>query len=265
LVTLVGCHLKPGIRWVGDMICGRSDTIPPARSVLCRLSAWISGPGSSRPESSGDLNMNRRHFLRLLCGAPAIRANLLSVAGTSPQSRYGAHHKSEAAYPSHTCVDQPTLPCPACLKWTGDGFASVNNSQCSSGITDKPAAGTMQYDTSGYAVMVRVRLVDRWTWTTWMRYDTYEQAAAHKREDHKIVPFGSAEWMALRQSPEPALPPIATPQQKNQPRCNGETLVEFVLRRLSGYDLDRPPAHSSSAMPDLAPAVPIVKLPPPRN
>lgn len=177
--------------------------------------------------------MNRRHFLRLLCGAPAISANLLRVAGASAQSGYGAHHKSEAAYPSHTCVDQPTLPCPACLKWTGDGFASVNNSQCSSGITDKPAAETMQYDTSGYAVMVRVRLVDRWAWTTWIRYDTYEQAAAHKREDHKIVPFGSAEWTALRQSAEPALPVNATVQRKNQPRCDGETLVEFVLRLLS--------------------------------
>ena len=27
------------------------------------------------------------------------------------------------AYPAHTCVDQPILPCPACLKWTGDGVA----------------------------------------------------------------------------------------------------------------------------------------------
>jgi hypothetical protein len=27
------------------------------------------------------------------------------------------------AYPAHTCVDQPILPCVACLKWTGDGSA----------------------------------------------------------------------------------------------------------------------------------------------
>lgn len=33
----------------------------------------------------------------------------------------------EEAYPAHTCVDQPTLTCPACLKWTGDGFATVRN------------------------------------------------------------------------------------------------------------------------------------------
>jgi len=133
------------------------------------------------------------------------------------------------AFPAHTCVDQPTLSCPACLKWTGDGFASVNNSQCSTGITDKPAAETMLYDTSGYAVMVRVRLVDRWAWTTWMRYDTYEQAAVHAREGNKIVPFGSAEWTALRQSADPALPPNATAQRRTQHR-------DFVHRVLSWLD-----------------------------
>jgi len=31
----------------------------------------------------------------------------------------------EEADPGHTCVDQPHLPCPACLKWTGDAFATV--------------------------------------------------------------------------------------------------------------------------------------------
>ena len=35
------------------------------------------------------------------------------------------------AYPAHECGDRPTLPCPACLKWTGDGFATVrSNPQC---------------------------------------------------------------------------------------------------------------------------------------
>jgi len=28
--------------------------------------------------------------------------------------------------PAHECVDRPHLPCPACLKWTGDPFATVN-------------------------------------------------------------------------------------------------------------------------------------------
>ncbi len=136
--------------------------------------------------------MNCRHFFRLLCGAPAvphlqeIKAEPLPAAGTGAQSGCGAHQESGEGYPTHTCVDQPTFACPACLKWTGDGFAMVrNNSQCSPGITDKLAVEAMQYDTSGYAVMVRVRLVDRWAWTTWMRYDTYEQAAAHERAGDK--------------------------------------------------------------------------------
>lgn len=133
------------------------------------------------------------------------------------------------AFPAHTCVDQSILPCPACLKWTGDGFASANKSQGPTAMTDKATAEIMQYDTSGYAVMVRVRLVDRWVWTTWMRYDTYERAAAHKRGGDKIVPFRSAEWMALRQSAEPALPPNATPQRKAQYR-------DFVHRVLSWLD-----------------------------
>jgi GGDEF domain-containing protein len=206
--------------------------------------------------------MNCRRFFRLLCGTPAVphfqetKAEPLPVpaAGTGAQSGCGAHQESEEAHPAHTCVDQPTLPCPACLKWTGDGFATVrNNSQCFPGMTDKLVVD-MQYDTSGYAVMVRVRLVDRWAWTTWMRYDTYEQAAAQQREGDKIVPFGSAEWTALRQSAEPALPPNATAQRKSQHRCQGETLLEFMLRFLSGYGFDQRPPHSSNATRDLEPA-----------
>jgi hypothetical protein len=29
----------------------------------------------------------------------------------------------QQAYPAHECVDHPSLPCPTCLKWTGDAFA----------------------------------------------------------------------------------------------------------------------------------------------
>lgn len=73
------------------------------------------------------------------------------------------------AYPAHTCVDQPILPCPACLKWTGGGFATaMNNSQRFPGTTDEAAEEAMQYDISGYVAMVRVRLVDQWALTTWI-------------------------------------------------------------------------------------------------
>jgi|ERR1035438_4602718 hypothetical protein len=95
----------------------------------------------------------------------------------------------------------------------------------------QPQRVELQYEASGYAVMVRVRFVDGWGWDTWMRFDTYEQAAAHARKGNKIVPFGSVEWNALRQSRKPALPaPTAVPQNCQQVRCEGETLVEFVSR-----------------------------------
>jgi hypothetical protein len=92
-----------------------------------------------------------------------------------------------------------------------------------------PATVVLQYDESGYAVMVRVRFMEGWGWTTWMRFDTYEQAAAHARKGNKVVPFGSAEWNALRQSRERALPaPASAPQESRPSRYAGETLVEFV-------------------------------------
>jgi hypothetical protein len=94
---------------------------------------------------------------------------------------------------------------------------------------NSPAPAVLQHDQSGYAVMVRVRFVDGWGWTTWMRSDTYEQAAAHARQGNKIVPFGSAEWNALCQSREPALAAPA-PQESRPSRYEGESLVEFVSR-----------------------------------
>jgi hypothetical protein len=94
---------------------------------------------------------------------------------------------------------------------------------------NSPAPAVLQYDESRYAVMVRVRFVDGWGWTTWMRDDTYEQAAAHARKGNRIVPFGSAECNTLLQSREPALAAPA-PQGSRPSRCEGETLVEFVSR-----------------------------------
>jgi hypothetical protein len=63
--------------------------------------------------------MNRRDFVRLLLGAPAAA---LSKLESEPP-------------PPHECVDRPSLPCPACLKCTGDPYATVrSNPQCFPGI-----------------------------------------------------------------------------------------------------------------------------------
>jgi hypothetical protein len=80
-------------------------------------------------------------------------------------------------------------------------------------------------------VMIRVCFVDGWGWKTWMRYETYEEAAAHAREGNMIVTFGSAEWHAMCQIREPALPaPAYVPQESHPSRREGKTLVDFVCR-----------------------------------
>jgi hypothetical protein len=106
--------------------------------------------------------------------------------------------------------------------------------------TDNPAVETTPAAPEGaavsdpdYAVMTRIRLVDRWTWTTWMRFETYAEAAAHARESDKVVRFRSPEWAALRHQTEAALTRVGDVSHGSlSPRGEGETLVEFVLRFL---------------------------------
>src|SRR5450755_2717002 len=73
--------------------------------------------------------------------------------------------------------------------------------------TNKPAAPDEEaaHDPR-YAVMIRIRVADRWTWTTWMCFETYAKAAVHAREGNKVVRFLSSEWEALRQHTEAAAP-----------------------------------------------------------
>ena len=113
--------------------------------------------------------------------------------------------------------------------------------------TDNPVVGTTPavpaaaaVSDPGYAVMTRIRVGDRWTWTTWMYFATYAQAAAHAREGNKVVRFRSPEWVALRQQTKAASPlVINAPRESIPARDEGETLVDFVLRFLSAYGLDQ--------------------------
>lgn len=137
----------------------------------------------------------------------------------------------EEAFPAHTCVDQPNLSCPACLKWTGDGFATVKaNPQCFPDATREPALDLTHYGTSGYAVMIRVRLAGGWAWRTWMRYDTESEALAHAREGTTVVPFGSAEWTELMNMKDVA-PPSLRPDIPRQPQ-DRYRFVHSVVRFL---------------------------------
>jgi hypothetical protein len=87
---------------------------------------------------------------------------------------------------------------------------------------------------SGYAVMTRIRVGDCWTWTTWMRWKTHAEAAAHAREGNKVVRFRTPEWAALRQHAEAASPILIHPPRESiDPQGHEETLVDFVLRFLS--------------------------------
>ena len=93
-----------------------------------------------------------------------------------------------------------------------------------------PELAKLEYEKSGYALMIRVCFVDGWGWDTWMRYETYEEAAVYARDGNKIVTFGSADWYALRQIREPALPSPAHVRQESHSRCDEETLLDFVSR-----------------------------------
>jgi hypothetical protein len=113
--------------------------------------------------------------------------------------------------------------------------------------SDNPAAKTTPVapaeaaaSDSDYAVMTRIRVGDRWAWTTWMRFGTYAEAAAHAREGNRVVRFQSLEWVALRQETEAALPIVINmPREMVPPRGEGETFIEFVLRLLGAYGLDQ--------------------------
>ena len=113
--------------------------------------------------------------------------------------------------------------------------------------TDKPPLDAIRAEpteaaVSGprYAVMIRIRVGDRWTWTTWMCFETYAEAAAHAREGNMVVRFRSPEWVALRQQTEAASPiVINAPRESIPPQGEGETFLEFVLRFLSAYSLDQ--------------------------
>ena len=110
--------------------------------------------------------------------------------------------------------------------------------------TNNPAVPDEEVaDDPRYAVMIRIRVVDRWTWTTWMCFETYGEAVAHAREGNKVVRFRSPEWAALKQQEWAAQPQQieAAPRTRETKisRIEGETFVEFVFRILDAYGLDQ--------------------------
>jgi len=119
--------------------------------------------------------------------------------------------------------------------------------------SDKPAldairAAQERYRNDGtrYAVMVRIRVAGHYTWTTWMTYGTYGEAAARAGIGHRIVAFGSPQWVELQKHTEPARTneerkeckdPTLSPDGRG--RCEGETLVESMKRFLDAYGVSQ--------------------------
>jgi hypothetical protein len=90
---------------------------------------------------------------------------------------------------------------------------------------------------SRYAVMTPIRVDRRWTWTTWMCFGTYAEAAVHAREGDKVVRFRSAEWQALRRLVTVA-PPSHAREDTDLGKFEDETLIEFIFRLLSTVECD---------------------------
>src|SRR5215475_12929521 len=87
-----------------------------------------------------------------------------------------------------------------------------------------------------YAVMIRIRVVSHWVWTTWMSFETRSEAVKFARHGMKVVRFPSPEWEALRQQIEPASCTEKSAAREDVPlRREGETFVDFVFRLLSAY------------------------------
>ena len=113
--------------------------------------------------------------------------------------------------------------------------------------TTAPAAASAEQGSrdSGYAVMTRIRVVDHWTWATWMCFETSAQAVAHARKGDKVVRFASEEWAALKQQKWETQPPqsdavslirVNVARESLPSRVEGELLIEVVLRLLNALD-----------------------------
>ena len=152
------------------------------------------------------------------------------AAWTDSGCLLGCDHEHESVTEAVACM---SCACGYVIAVENKVYRALNDSeeaefQGAPRLVPKPAE--LQYEESGYAVMIRACFVDGWGWDTWMRYETYEEAAIYAREGNKIVTFGSADWYSLRQIREPALPSPAHVPQESHSRREEETLLDFVSR-----------------------------------
>jgi hypothetical protein len=103
---------------------------------------------------------------------------------------------------------------------------------------DTPVIAACTAIDSGYAVMTRIRFDGQWTWTTWMCFPSYAEAAAHAREGDRVVRFRSAQWLELLRETAVVPPSHACADTDLLPESEDETLVEFVFRLLATVEFD---------------------------
>ena len=71
-----------------------------------------------------------------------------------------------------------------------------------------------------YAVMIRIRVVSHWVWTTWMSFETRAEAVKFARHGMKVVRFPSPEWRHYGSKSN--LPPaLKKAQPEKTCRCDG--------------------------------------------
>jgi hypothetical protein len=191
------------------------------------------------------------------------------VGGTMSSTHYSAAWTDSGFLLSCSHEHKTVTDAASCIPCAGGYVVGVENTvvralmkaeepefQCaiSSRSTDNPAVETIPRVSSdalvsdpGYAVMVRIRAVDHWNWTTWMRFGTYGEAAAHAREGNKVVRFQSTDRVALRQQSEPAFPiGMNSPRDSLLAQSEKETFLELVLRFLTAYGFPQHPEPVSA-------------------
>ncbi len=133
-----------------------------------------------------------------------------SAAWTDSGFLLGCSHEHETIGEANSCI-----PCAGgyvvavensvMRSLTAEEEAEFHRLRCAP-RTETPIVSEGVVDDPRYGVMIRVRVGDRWTWTTWMCFETYAEAAAHARQGNKVVRFRSPEFVALRNETEAASP-----------------------------------------------------------
>jgi hypothetical protein len=106
-------------------------------------------------------------------------------------------------------------------------FQCAVRSHRTDNLTVETTAAEAAVGDSGYAIMTRIRVGDCWTWTTWMRFETYAEAVTHARKGNKVVPFRSPKWAELRQRSEAASPILVTAPHRRKTRLAGGAGNQF--------------------------------------